>query len=151
MVDHKMTVMISPLEVKGELDRHFPGAVLDISGNALLVESERLFTAADHLKNTPALAFDYLNYVTAVDYYDYFELVYRVTSLSHNHSLEFRVRCYNRTDPSVPSVTGVWRGADFQEREIFDLFGIKFTGHPNLKHIVLWEGFQGYPLRKDYL
>lgn len=146
-----MTVMISALEVINELDRQFPGAIQEISGKTLIVESERLIIFAEYLKNTPALAFDYLNYVTAVDYYDYFELVYMVTSLSHNHSLEFKVRCYGRAEPSVPSVAGVWRGADFQEREIFDLFGIKFTGHPNLKHIVLWEGFQGYPLRKDYL
>jgi NADH-quinone oxidoreductase subunit C len=151
MVDHKMTVFLNPLEVKTELDRQFPGAVLEISGHSLLVEIERLIMVAEYLNNTPAMAFDYLNFVTAVDYYDYFELVYRVTSLTYNHSLEFKVRCYDRSAPSAPSVVGIWRGADFQEREIFDLFGIKFTGHPDLKHIVLWEGFQGYPLRKDYL
>lgn len=146
-----MTMMLAHPDIINELDRQFPGAVVEIVGNALLVESERLFMVAEYLKNTPALAFDYLNYVTAVDYYDYFELVYRVTSLTHNHSLEFKVRCYSRSSPSIPSVVGVWRGADFQEREIFDLFGIRFEGHPDLKHIVLWEGFQGYPLRKDYL
>jgi NADH-quinone oxidoreductase subunit C len=151
MVDHKMTRMFSALELKPEIDRQFPGAVLDIAGQSVLLDSVYLFRVAEYLKNTPTLMFDYLNYVTAVDYYDYFEIVYRVTSLTHNHSFEFKVHCADRSAPSVPSVVGVWRGADFQEREIFDLFGIKFTGHPNLKHIVLWEGFQGYPLRKDYL
>ncbi len=146
-----MTEMYSAREIKKEIDRQLPGAFRDITGNALVLEKEQLTRVAEYLKNTPNLAFDYLNYVTAVDYYDYFELVYRVTSLTHNHSLEFKVRCDDRVAPAVPSVVSIWRGADYQEREIFDLFGISFTGHPNLKHIVLWEGFQGYPLRKDYL
>ncbi|GAH82618.1 unnamed protein product [marine sediment metagenome] len=62
-----------------------------------------------------------------------------------------KVRCYDRENPTLPSVVGIWRGADFQEREIFDLFGIGFEGHPNLRRIVLWEGFEGHPLRKDFL
>ena len=55
------------------------------------------------------------------------------------------------TAPEVPSVTGVWKSANFQEREVFDLMGVRFNGHPDLKRIVLWEGFEGYPLRKDFL
>jgi NADH:ubiquinone oxidoreductase subunit C len=61
-----------------------------------------------------------------------------------------KTRC-PRGDALVPSITPVYRGADLQEREVFDLMGIRFDGHPNLKRIFLWEGFQGYPLRKDYL
>jgi len=62
-----------------------------------------------------------------------------------------KTRCYDRENPTVSSVVGLWQGADFQEREIYDLLGIKFDGHPNMKRIFLWEGFQGHPLRKDYL
>jgi NADH-quinone oxidoreductase subunit C len=103
-----------------------------------------------YLKNTPDFDFDYFNFVTAVDYYSYFELVYHLTSTKHNHSVFIKTRCYDRASPSVPSVVSLWQGADFQEREVFDLFGIKFTGHPNLKRIFLWEGFDGHPLRKDW-
>jgi NADH-quinone oxidoreductase subunit C len=62
-----------------------------------------------------------------------------------------KVQCYDRENPSLPSVVGLWQGADFQEREIYDLFGIRFEGHPNLKRIFLWEGFEGHPLRKDFI
>jgi NADH-quinone oxidoreductase subunit C len=105
----------------------------------------------EYLNKSPDLDFDYLNYVTAADYYDYFEVVYYLVSIKRNHGLVLKVRCHDRQNPSLPSVTGIWRGADFQEREIFDLFGISFEGHPNLRRIVLWEGFEGHPLRKDFL
>ena len=63
-----------------------------------------------------------------------------------------KVKCgEGRHEPSVPSVTGIWRGADLQEREAWDLMGIRFEGHPNHKRIMLWEGFPGHPLRKDYV
>ena len=86
-----------------------------------------------------------------MDYYDYFEVVYQLTSMKHNHSLVLKTRCYDRINPVVPSVVRLWRGADFQEREVYDLMGISFEGHPNLKRIALWQGFEGHPLRKDYL
>ncbi len=122
-----------------------------MSDTAIVVKSESLFDVAHFLKSSPEFDFDYLTSITAVDYYDYFEVVYQLTSMEHNHSLVMKTRCYNRDNPAVPSVVSLWRGADFQEREIYDLMGISFEGHPNLKHIVLWEGFEGHPLRKDYL
>ena len=106
---------------------------------------------AAYLKDTDSLKFDYLNYITAVDYYSYFEVVYQLTSLEHNHSIVIKTRCYSRDFPAVPSVVELWQGANFQEREIYDLMGIKFEGHPYLRRMFLWEGFEGYPLRKDYL
>jgi NADH-quinone oxidoreductase subunit C len=145
-----MTKILATQDVKNTIDREFPEAITGISGQAVILNSDSLSRVAGYLKKNPDLAFNYLNYITATDYYDYFELVYQVTSLEHNHSLQFKVRCPDRIKPSVPSVTDIWRGADFQEREIFDLFGINFEGHPNLKRIALWEGFQGHPLRKDY-
>ena len=89
--------------------------------------------------------------ITAVVYYVDFELVYRLVSLGHNHSLMLKTRCYDRDKPALPSVVSLWQGADYQEREIFDLMGISFDGHPNLKRIFLWQGYEGHPLRKDYL
>ncbi len=145
-----MTTTLSPDEARSVISKQLPGAVSGTAGNGIIINREALLTTALFLRDTGSLAFDYLNYITAVDYYDYFELVYQVTSLAHNRSLVFKVRCGDRLAPSVPSVTQVWRGADFQEREIYDLMGIIFTGHPNLKRIALWEGFEGHPLRKDF-
>ncbi|GAI48846.1 unnamed protein product, partial [marine sediment metagenome] len=126
-------------------------SIVESGPDSLLVKSESWLEVATFLKTTPGLDFDYLTGITAVDYYDYFEVVYQLTSMKHNHSLVVKTRCYGRENLTLPSVVSLWRGADFQEREIYDLMGISFEGHPNLKHIVLWEGFEGYPLRKDYL
>ena len=146
-----MTVSLSGNEVTQQLIECVSDAAAEASGDAILVKSDALFAVAELLKNSPELDFDYLNYITAVDYYDYFEVVYQLTSRQHNHTLVLKTRCYQRENPAVPSVVALWRGADFQEREIYDLLGIRFSGHPNLKRIVLWEGFEGHPLRKDYL
>ena len=146
-----MTVPLSGQEVANKITEHFPEAVSEASDQAVLVQKENLFEVIEYLKSSPELEFDYLNYIAAVDYYDYFELVYQLTSREHNHSLVLKTRCYDRDKPIVPSVVSLWRGADFQEREIYDLMGISFEGHPNLKRILLWEGFEGHPLRKDYL
>ena len=146
-----MTVILSGNEIAGKLETQCPGNIVESSENNLVVKSESLSEIASFLKTTPDLSFDYLTGITAVDYYDYFEVVYYLASLEHNHSLVVKTRCYERDNPTLPSVVSLWRGADFQEREIYDLMGIKFDGHPNLKHIFLWEGFKGHPLRKDYL
>jgi len=146
-----MTVALSGREIATRLEEQFLGSIIESSQNSLLVKGESLLEVATFLKATPGLDFDYLSSITAVDYYDYFEVVYQLTSIKHNHSLVVKTRCYGRDNPIVPSVVSLWRGADFQEREIYDLMGISFEGHPNLKRIFLWEGFQGHPLRRDYL
>ncbi len=93
--------------------------------------------------------FDRLEMVTAVDREDRLELVYRLTSRRHSASMV--VRCsLDRDQLRAPSVIGVWEAADWQEREVYDLFGVEFEGHPNLKRILLPDDFVGHPLRKDY-
>ena len=146
-----MTLAFSGEEIASQVEEQLPGSIVDSSQDSLVVNSESWLAVATFLKDTPGLDFDYLTSITAVDYYDYFEMVYQLTSLKHNHSLVVKTRCYEREKPKLPSVVSLWRGADFQEREIYDLMGIRFEGHPNMKRIVLWEGFQGHPLRKDYL
>lgn len=145
-----MTVALAAKEIATQINAKFPGAAEEAGSNAVLIKSDSLVAAAEYLKTGEGLKYDYLNYVTAVDYYSYFEIVYQVTSLEFNKSIVFKTRCYTRDNPTMPSVYGVWRGADLQEREIYDLFGVKFEGHPNMKRIFLWEGFPGYPLRKDW-
>ncbi len=118
---------------------------------AVWVNAQRITEVGRYLKEEPSLAFNYLNSITAVDYVDYFEMVYHLTSLHHNHSTVLKARLYGREDISIPSVISVWQGADFQEREVWDLMGVRFEGHPNLKRIMLWEGFAGHPLRRDFM
>lgn len=146
-----MTVALSGKDIASQLEEKFPGSIGESGKDSLVVKSDSLLAVAGYLKDTDGLEFDYLNYITAVDYYSYFEVVYQLTSLKHNHSFVIKTRCYDRENPTVPSVIGLWQGADFQEREIYDLMGIKFEGHPNLKRLFLWEGFQGHPLRKDFI
>jgi NADH-quinone oxidoreductase subunit C len=89
---------------------------------------------------------DYLNFPEAHDRYG---VVYALLSVSKGHRLW--VKCFvNDPDPEVPSVTGIWWGADWMEREVYDMFGVRFTGHPDLRRILTWEGFTAHPLRKDY-
>lgn len=145
-----MTVTLSARDIIKQLGTKFPGAVEEAGENAVLVKSDSLAAVAEYLKNGEGMKCDYLNYVTAVDYFTYFEIVYQVTSLEFNKSIVFKARVFTRDNPTLPSVYNVWQGADLQEREIYDLFGIRFEGHPNLKRIFLWEGFPGYPLRKDW-
>jgi NADH-quinone oxidoreductase subunit C len=144
-----MTVALSAKEITAKLSAKFPGAVEECGADAVLVKNDVLAAVAEYLKTGDGLKFNYFNYITAVDYYSYFEIIYQATSYESNRSIVFKTRC-PRENPIVPSVVKVWQGADFQEREIYDLFGIKFEGHPNLKRIFLWEGFDGYPLRKDF-
>jgi NADH-quinone oxidoreductase subunit C len=146
-----MTLALSGQETAKLISAKFPEAVIESSNQSVLLKAEHLIKVAEFLKTSPELAFNYLGDITSVDYYDYFEVVYRLISLEHNRSLTLKVRVYGRLNPSVPSLTGLWMAANFMEREIYDLMGILFPGHPNLKRIVLWEGFAGHPLRKDYI
>ncbi|MFH0941446.1 MAG: NADH-quinone oxidoreductase subunit C [Chloroflexota bacterium] len=146
-----MTQPLNPKEVSRKLSQQLPGRVLATAGDAILINQDQLLAVATYLKETPGLRFNYLANLTSVDYYDYFEVVYHLTSLEHNHSLVIKTRVNERDNPKLDSVAGLWRGADLQEREIYDLMGIAFQGHPNMKRIFLWEGFEGHPLRKDYV
>jgi NADH-quinone oxidoreductase subunit C len=146
-----MTLALGAAEVAAKLAPKFTESIIEASQNVLLVKSSSIKNILAFLKGAPGLEFDYLNDITAVDYWDYFEVVYQLTSIKNNHKLTVKTRLTGRDNLSLPSVVDIYKGADYQEREIFDLMGIKFEGHPNLKRIVLWEGFQGHPLRKDYL
>ncbi|OGO30522.1 MAG: hypothetical protein A2Z29_11095 [Chloroflexi bacterium RBG_16_56_11] len=145
-----MTVALIPKDIAARIEKQFPGSLEETGKDTIVVKTGSILDVMAYLKNTAGLDFDYFNYITAVDYYSYFEVVYQLTSLQHNHSIVVKTRC-GRENPVVPSVFGLWQGADFQEREIYDLMGINFSGHPNLKRIVLWEGFPGHPLRKDFI
>ncbi len=145
-----MTIALSGKEIASKLEQQFPGSTVESNETSLVIKGESLLDIAAFLKTTPGLDFDYLTSLTAIDYVNYFEVVYQLASIKHNHSLVVKTRCYGRENPALPSVVSLWRGADYQERETHDLLGISFDGHPNPKYLLLWEGFPGYPLRKDY-
>ena len=129
-----------------------PDAVVSHHRDSVWVAPSAWLAVAAALRDRGEFTFDLLNSISAVDYIGYFEVVYHLTSLRQNRSAVVKVKCgEGRKGPVVPSVVSVWRTADLQEREAYDLMGIRFEGHPNLKRIMLWEGFPGHPLRKDFV
>ncbi len=120
-------------------------------GDSLLIKAEHLLHGVQWLKQNHGHAYDYLANLTSVDYADCFEVIYHLDSMDKKGKpLALRVRA-DKADPKVPSLAPIFPGADFQEREVWDMMGIRFEGHPDLKRILTWEGFAGFPLRKDYL
>jgi NADH-quinone oxidoreductase subunit C len=119
------------------------------------IPPERLPEAARFLHSDARCRFDLLGDVTCVDYLNFpdaedrFGVIYNLVSTILNHRLFVKV-FVNDPDPTVPSVTPVWKGAEWTEREVYDMFGITFTGHPDLRRILMPANFRDYPLRKDY-
>ena len=146
-----MTRALTGAELADRINQAYPDAAVEWNDTDCWIEPKDLRKVARLLKDTPDLDFAFLRSISAVDYVEHFELVYHLLSMRLNRSAILKARCYGRDDPEVPSVVEVWRGADLQEREIWDLMGIRFEGHPNMKRILLWEEFAGHPLRKDYL
>ena len=125
----------------------------------LTVNAASILDAAERLRDTPVLRFEQLSDLCGVDYSHYgsgtwsgprYAVVYHLLSLVHNHRLRLKVFCNDADFPQVASVTGIWPAANWFEREAFDLFGIVFPGHPDLRRILTDYGFVGYPFRKDF-
>lgn len=116
-----------------------------------VVKADRIVEVCQYLKATPGLDFDYLEDVTAIDWpkRNAIEVVYQAISLKHRHLIKLKVEA-DRANAVVPSITGVWKAANWLEREVFDLFGVTFTGHPDLRRLMLPDDWVGHPLRKDY-
>ena len=146
-----MTRALQSAEVVERLQGVAAEAVSAAAEGEVRVAPESLVAVCRFLKEEPEFAMDYLSSITGVDYLHSFEVVYHLTSLTHNHSLVLKTTLHGRDDVEAPSLTEVWEAADLQEREVWDLMGVRFTGHPNLKRVLTWEGFPGHPLRKDHL
>jgi NADH-quinone oxidoreductase subunit C len=126
--------------------------VIEFRGERTLVVPRERRRVCDYLRGQPGLEFDFLSDVSALDRFPLeprFELNYQLLSLSTRQSLRLRVRLQG-SDPLVDTVTTVWPAAEWHEREAFDLFGVRFAGHPDLRRILLPENWEGHPLRKDY-
>ena len=126
-----------------------PGAILEQAKNGLVVAADKLVELATYLRDHEG--YDYLSMVTSLDWPQYFEVIYYLYGVSQpKGELVLRVRLADKTAPELPSLVAIWPGADLQEREVYDMMGIRFTGHPNLRRVLLWDGFEGFPLRKDF-
>lgn len=128
------------------------GAPSQLKGDVWLpVKAARLVELCRFLKEEPGLDFDFCEDLTAVDWpkRNVIEVVIHLLSYKHKHSLKLKVDA-DRANPVVPSLQPVWKTADWFEREVYDLFGVTFTGHPDLRRILLPDDWVGHPLRKDY-
>ncbi len=140
------------------LKTEFPGKILETHAShgdeTVYLGRESLLEIAKFIKTDSRFDMNMLIDETAVDGYEMkwkprFEMVYHFYSINKNHRLRLKIKVDER-DPVVPSLTGLWPIADWLEREVWDMFGIRFENHPNLKRILMYEEFVGHPLRKDY-
>lgn len=139
-------------ELKQELSTLLPSVTFDETGKMLtaMVAPEDFLNLMQQLRQTPSLYFDYLFCLTCVDWKDHFMMVYHLESKTHGHTLVVKSKLPDRENASIETVCSIWRTAEFHEREVYDLFGVKFLNHPDLRRLFLDEDWQGYPLRKDY-
>lgn len=143
---------VAPLraEFGDAIERH----AVSCGDTIVYVTRDRSHDVLAWLKDQPAQRFDYLTDVTAVDYRDPerpLEVVYQLRSLGRRADLRVKVALDRRGPLEVQSVWDLWRGADWLEREVYDMFGVAFVGHPDLRRILMWETYaEGYPLRKDF-
>lgn len=124
----------------------------DRGDETITVGADRAHELLHALRDEPEFAFDFLTDLSAVDWLERnprFEVVYHLHSLSLNHRLRVKVPV-SGGDPSADSVVDLWGAADWLERECFDMFGIHFRNHPDLRRILMYDSFEGHPLRKDY-
>jgi NADH-quinone oxidoreductase subunit C len=133
-----------------------PGAVTEVKFDrgetTIVVARESIREACALLRDYSEYPFNYLSDITCVDWYPAeprFEVVYHLLSIPKKERLRLKVRL-DSASPAVESLTAVWPGANYFEREVFDLFGVRFTGHPYLVRLLMPEDWQGHPLRKDY-
>jgi NADH-quinone oxidoreductase subunit C len=162
-----------PADIIAILEERFGPAVtgkkLDLIDPFVTVDPTRLVEIGTFLRDDPRLRFDLLNCISGVDYLEtdpkkapksgfdpHLEVVYHLSSFIHRHRFVVKLILPRWKDgiegqlPEVPSVSGIWATADWHERETYDLCGVMFTGHPDLRRILLAEDWEGYPLRKDY-
>ncbi|HEY8911598.1 MAG TPA: NADH-quinone oxidoreductase subunit C [Desulfosporosinus sp.] len=145
MVSDMLRAQVDELaaRVNGEVEEH-------LGELELTVHYPDAIETLTSVKNFSEVPCDFLHDLCGMDLEDHLEVVYQLSSLRGPQRLRIIARV-ERDNPVIDSATSIWRGADFLEREAFDMFGIQFKGHPNLKRIYLWDDFEGYPMRKDYV
>jgi NADH-quinone oxidoreductase subunit C len=145
-------------KVLKKVTKKFKDQIVDshdrLGDETIIIEPSSLREICEYLYEDDKMAFDFLQDITAVDYLKRkprFEVVYHLYSMEKKHRLRIRVIVEEGEDTEVvPTVSDIWRAADWGEREVWDMYGIRFEGHPNMRRILMYEEFEGYPLRKDY-
>jgi NADH-quinone oxidoreductase subunit C len=148
---------VEPLQVADKIKEKFPEAVVssaEYGGQAsVVIKRESVLEVCRWLHDDPETSMDHLRDLCGVDWLGKrdvrFEVVYHLYSLKHRHMIRLKAPV-PEADASVPSVTPVWKGAEWHERECFDMFGIRFEGNPDLRRVLMPEDWEGHPLRKDY-
>ncbi len=157
---HDVTEAVVALDERFGAGKYVPQSLVVRSGvpgdqKFIRVEPDDLLAVMRFLYEDLRCRYEQLCDLTCVDYLsfpkarDRYGIIYSLLSLSRNRRLW--VKCFvNDPAPAVPSVMGIWKGADWMEREVYDMFGVRFDGHPDLRRILTWNGFEAHPLRKDY-
>lgn len=148
---------MDPLEIAEKIKEKFPNEVVDVTSFrdqvSVTVKKDKIVDICRYLHDDPGLDFDHLRDLCGVDYLGKkeprFEVVYHLYSIRNRHMIRLKAQV-PENDPKINTVTSVWTGADWHERECFDMFGIVFKGHPDLRRILMPEDWEGHPLRKDY-
>ena len=144
--------MLPPIgDLKTALDARLPGVLISIDGAVLVIQPQDLRRIVEILKAAP-YQMDYVANLTAVDYPpDRIYMIYHLYSMAQKHGPVTLRASLPRATPVIDSLVPIYRGAEFQEREVYDLFGVRFEGHPDLRRILMWDEFVGHPMRKDYV
>lgn len=138
-------------ELKIKLTELIPSLVFEEGGEWItaFVDGSNWKTIAQQLRSNEGFEFDYLFCLTCIDWKTHLTMVYHLTSTIYRHSLVIKAKL-DRNNPELETVSDIWRTAEFNEREAYDLFGVQFLHHPDLRRLLLTDDFNGYPLRKDF-
>lgn len=147
---HPATVLLPGPVIAERLRAHLPGAVRSVEDGFVTLEPAQAHAAMEFIRDDAVLDAKFLNQMCSVDMVDRIDVVYHFSSLAQNHIFELKVPA-DHEHPVVPSISPLWIGAWLQEREIYDLMGVRFEGHPALTRLFLWDAFPGHPLRKDFM
>lgn len=147
---HPKTVLLSGSEVADRLRATLPDAVRSVEEGYVVLEPAHSYEAMHFLRDDPQLDGKFLIQLCSVDMITRIDMVYHFASLAQNHMFQVKIPC-DHERPEVPSISPLWSGAWLQEREVYDLMGVRFEGHPSLTRIFLWDSFPGHPLRKDFM
>jgi NADH-quinone oxidoreductase subunit C len=147
---HPVTVALSGGEVADRMRSALPDAVTSVEDGYVVVDAAQAFEAMRFIRDDESLDGKYLVQMCSVDMITRIDVVYHFSSLAQNHIFEVKIHA-DHEHPEVPSISPLWSGAWLQEREIYDLMGVRFEGHPALTRLFLWDAFPGHPLRKDFM
>lgn len=138
-------------ELKSKLTALLPSIQFDESGEWLniLIQADELTPFIEQIKSDPDLNFNYLFCLTCIDWKTHLQVVYHLSSTQFRHTIVIKAKT-DRTNPEIQTVSSLWRTAELLEREVYEMFGVNFLNHPDLRRLILPDDWQGWPLRKDY-